>query len=47
MTIIKALKILGPSTCCTKKPFGYRVAHLFGYILSSINISKTYFRKKV
>ena len=30
----KALKILSSRTCCTKKPFGYRVAR-YGYLLKS------------
>ena len=30
----KALKIFCPKTWCTKKPFGYRVAH-DGYLLTS------------
>ena len=31
---IKALKMFSPKTWCTKKPFGYRVAHQ-GYLLTS------------
>ena len=31
---IKALKIFSLKTWCTKKPFGYRVAH-HGYLLTS------------
>ena len=30
----KAIKLFGPRTWCTKKPFGYQVAH-HGYLLTS------------